>query len=287
MVLETLVSPSLAEKKPFYMFILGMLYASIAVFLSLWIFKDQASLIVVFLTVLACVPLIYQTIKDEEKKDEELDDERSMLKQHKKALSFFVYLFLGFIVAFSAWFIFLPGNVVQNLFSAQMLTINLINNQVTANSVTALVTGVDLMTNIIANNLKVLFFCIFFAFFYGAGAIFILTWNASVISAAIGTFIRNNLETYAATVGLLKVAAYFHVFSIAILRYMTHGIFEILAYFIGGLAGGLISVAVIRHEPGDPNFRKVMFDALDLFLLAVVCILVGGVIEVYVTPLMF
>lgn len=287
MVLETLISPKLAEQKPLYMFILGMLYASIAVFLSLWIFKDQASLIVVFLTVLACVPLIYRTIRYEEKQDTELKDEKSRLKSHRHALYFFIYLFMGFTVAFAAWFIFLPGHIVQNLFSAQMLTINLINNQVTANSVTAFATSFGLMGNIIANNLKVLFFCIFFAFFYGAGAIFILTWNASVISAAVGTFVRSNLEKYAAQAGFVKVAAYFHVFSIALLRYMTHGIFEILAYFIGGLAGGLISVAVIRHEPGDPNFRKVMFDALDLFLLAVLSVLVAGVIEVYITPLMF
>ena len=40
------------------------------------------------------------------------------------------------------------------------------------------------------------------------------------------------------------------MYAIGMTRYMTHGIFEILAYFIGGLAGGLISVAIIRHGMG-------------------------------------
>lgn len=282
MVLERLVTPEGAEKKPLYMLPLGILYASVAVFLSLWIFRDQASLIVVFLTVLACVPLVYRMINFEEKKDSQIKSEVSLLKEHKKALYSFVYLFLGFVIAFAIWFIVLPSNLVQNLFSSQLSTINLINNQVTANA-----TSLNTASSIIINNLKVLFFCTFFAFFYGAGAIFILTWNASVIAAAMGAFVRANIEKYAVQTGFLKMAAYFHVFSISLLRYMTHGIFEIVAYFIGGLAGGLISVAVIRHTPGDKIFNRVMLDALDLLLLAVAAVLIGGFIEVYITPLMF
>ena len=46
-----------------------------------------------------------------------------------------------------------------------------------------------LASEIFINNMGVLFLCIIFSFLYGAGAIFILTWNASVIAAAIGSFI--------------------------------------------------------------------------------------------------
>ena len=51
-------------------------------------------------------------------------------------------------------------------------------------------------------------FCVFFSFFYGAGAIFILVWNASVISAAIGSFVRSNIEKLAAAEGLMIVVNY-------------------------------------------------------------------------------
>ena len=46
---------------------------------------------------------------------------------------------------------------------------------------------------IFMNNMRVLLFTILFAFFYGAGAIFIFAWNASVIGFAIGNVFRNKL----------------------------------------------------------------------------------------------
>ena len=69
MVLESLINPFKAERKPWEMFFIGFLYSSVGIALSLWIFKDQASLIMVFLTVMACIPVVYNTIKYEEKKD--------------------------------------------------------------------------------------------------------------------------------------------------------------------------------------------------------------------------
>jgi len=283
MVLESLITARGAEKKPIYMILLGMLYATVATFLALWIFKEQASLVAVFLTVLASVPFMYHTIFYEEEEDVKLKTESAMLGAHKRALLAFFYLFMGFVIAFSIWFILLPTSVVQQLFSTQIMTINSINGR----AVTAQATSLGITADIIANNFKVLFFCIFFSFFFGAGAIFILTWNASVIAAAVGNFIRANIVKYAANSGLIKVAAYFHAFTIALLRYMTHGVFEILAYFVGGLAGGLISVAIIKHEPGDKLFNKVLVDAFYLILIAVSLVLIAGAIEVYVTPLMF
>ncbi|MBU2639007.1 MAG: stage II sporulation protein M [Nanoarchaeota archaeon] len=280
MVLEDLLTPEGAERKPWHMLPLGALYASIAVFLALWIFREQASLIVVFLTVMACIPLMYKIIALEESKEAKIEKETSILKEHRRALLSFIYLFLGFVIAFSIWFIALPASFVQDLFATQMFTISSINNQVTGNAA-----GMGFLGSIIGNNLKVLFFCVFFSFFYGAGAIFILTWNASVISSAIGSFVRSNVEKIAAAGGLMKIATYSHMYAIGITRYMTHGIFEILAYFIGGLAGGLISVAIIRHKMGEKIFNKVMLDALDLILLAILCTLFAGVVEVYVTPL--
>lgn len=286
MVLEALIMPKQAEKKPFFMIILGLLYSSVAVLLSLWIFKEEASLIMVFLTVLACMPLVYNTIKFEESKDVStpmrgvMIKESRLLKEHSKALMLFIALFIGCVIAFSIWFVFLPNDTVQNLFSTQLETITAINNQVSGEAAS----NIGFLTAIISNNLKVLFFCILFSFFYGAGAIFILTWNASVISAAIGTFVRNNLEVYAQHFGLIKIAGYFHIFSLGLLRYMTHGVLEILAYFIGGLAGGIISVAVIRHDIRSREFRKVLMDSTDLIILAVIVVIISGLVEVFVTP---
>jgi len=290
MVLESLVNPLSAKTKPWEMFFIGIFYSTIAMFLGLWIFYEQASLVMVFLTSLACVPLIYNTIKKEEKNTGN-QKEIILLKEHSKVIYFLICLFLGFIISFSVWYIFLPGHMAETMFSTQIKTIAAINAKINepttgvfmgAGSVpfTGNMTNGELFWRILENNVKVLMFCIFFSFFYGAGAIFILTWNASVISTAIGNFIRVNLST-------ITGLSYFSVFSVGVMKYMTHGIFEILAYFMGGLAGGIISVAVIRHEIGTKHFKKVLLDSLDIILIAVAVLVVAGLVEVYVTPVLF
>jgi uncharacterized membrane protein SpoIIM required for sporulation len=133
----------------------------------------------------------------------------------------------------------------------------------------------------------VLIFCILFAFLYGAGAIFILTWNASVIAAAIGNFIRTNLVTVAERAGLAKVASYFQITSLGLLRYLLHGIPEITAYFIAGLAGSIISVAVIREKFGTKQFEKIILDSSDLILISILILIVSALVEVYITPTLF
>jgi uncharacterized membrane protein SpoIIM required for sporulation len=282
MVLESIANPLRAERKPWELFLVGLLYASAALFLSNWIFKEHASLIMVFLTAMASIPLIYNTIKIEEKKDSMLDTESKRLKEHSKALLFLCFLFMGFVVAFVLWYIILPASFVQNTFYTQTLTIRSINTKVTGDF-----QGIKTFTIILLNNIKVLIFCILFSFLYGAGAIFILSWNASVIATAIGNFVRLNLETASTKIGLMKWASYFHIVSLGLLRYALHGIPEIAAYFIAGLAGGIISVAVIKESFGTRKFENIILDSSDLILISVGVLIIAAIFEVYLTPLLF
>lgn len=282
MVLESLINPLKAEKEPWEMFFIGLLYASVAIILSLWIFKDSASLVMVFLTSISAIPLIYRTIKLEELKGIKIQKEGRLLKEHGRALSFFMFLFFGVTVAYTIWYVFLPSALVNALFNTQTQTIVEISNRVTGS-----ISGYEVLSKIFLNNIKVLAFCILFSFLYGAGAIFILTWNASVIGTAIGNFIRTNIEGYALSTGLEKVASYFHIFSIGFLKYTVHGIPEILAYFVGALAGGIISIAVIRHDFRTKKFEKVILDSADLLLISFILLVLAAVLEVYITPLLF
>ncbi|MBT6956165.1 stage II sporulation protein M, partial [archaeon] len=106
---------------------------------------------------------------------------------------------------------------------------------------------------------------------FGAGAIFILVWNASVIAAAIGIFAKSSLANL----------------PIGLLRYMIHGIPEISAYFVGALAGGIISVAVIRKDLRGERMWRILQDSLILIILAIVILFVSALVEVYVTPMFF
>lgn len=282
MVLESLINPINAEKRPVTMLFLGFLYASVGLFMSIWIFKDQASLVFVFLTVIACVPLVYNTIKLEEKKDLTISKESFLLKEHGKALLFFMFLFMGFTLAYALWYVILPSSIIQSSFSTQIQTIISLGSEVTGAA-----TSLSVLGKVFFNNLKVLMFCILFAFLYGVGAIFILTWNASVIGVAIGNFIRRNIASIAVKFHLGSIGSYFQIISLGLLRYSIHGIPEILAYFTGGLAGGIISIAVIRHDFGTNKFERILLDSSDLIIISVLLLVVAAVLEVYITPILF
>ena len=124
MVLESLINPEKAEKNPVSMIIYGFIFASISIILSLLIFREEASMVSVFITVMISIPLMYSTMKYEEDKDKKISNERLLLKQHWKALKFLTFLFFGFIIAYSLWFIFLPAETTQTLFSTQLNTIH-------------------------------------------------------------------------------------------------------------------------------------------------------------------
>ena len=74
---------------------------------------------------------------------------------------------------------------------------------------------------------------------------------------------------------------------LSLFRYMTHGVFEILAYFTAGLAGGIISVAIINNDLIGNYKSKILKDAIDLILLSVAFLIGGAIVEVFITPLLF
>ena len=81
MVLESLISPIKAEKKPWEMFFIGMLYSSAAIIISIILFREYSSLISLFFTVAASIPIKYWKIKLEEKKDLSIHDEKILIKE--------------------------------------------------------------------------------------------------------------------------------------------------------------------------------------------------------------
>lgn len=275
MVFESLITPWKAEKKPWEMLFFGFLYASFSVALGLWIFRDHAGLISVFFTVMFCIPLIYNTLKVEEEKTNYISEERSLLREHSRALMFFIFLFIGMTLAFATWFVVLPIEVSQSIFSVQLHTITDINTKAAGDA--------GILSTIIFNNVRVLTFCLLFSLFFGAGAIFILTWNASIIAVAMGTLIKSYV--LATNTGFL--IAHVGAYSSAVLRYFIHGVPEMAAYFVGALAGGIISVAIVRKDVMTKNFQKIAFDTSNLIIISILLLMLAGIIETFVTPFFY
>lgn len=285
MVLESIIDPFTAKKHPVWLFFIGLLFSALSFFFAYWIFREQAGMVMVFLTVILAVPLMYATIEEEEEEDWRGESEKNLLKEHGKAIIFLSSLFFGFVIGFTLLYVLLPADIVNNIFSVQVQTINKINGATTTTG--SYINSSGVFFTILMNNVKVLMFAVFFSFFFGAGAIFVLSWNASVIAAAIGNYVRNGLAQSASLLGLPGWYNYFHLIALGTLRYMVHGIFEIVGYFIGALAGGIISMGIINHGFKSQRFQNILYDAMVLILIAVVLLFVGAVVEVYFIPMMF
>ncbi|VVB80606.1 Stage II sporulation protein M [uncultured archaeon] len=281
-MIELFVKPKRAERKPSEMFLIGLLYSSISLLLVSFVFSKDGVLghyggiLVVTFTVLCTLPFMYYIIKLEEGKDVEISEEGELIKEHTKALKALMWLFLGLVVGFSFWYLVLPNATPQN-FNAQIevfCSINSPNNyqncldQNGVESITGSVTKPGLFWNIFANNVNVLIFTLVFSLALGAGAIFILAWNASVIGTAVGMFAKAGLASL----------------PLGLLRYMIHGIPEIAAYFVSALAGGIVSVAVIRGDLEGERKWSILQDALVLIVIALVILFLSALVEVYITP---
>jgi len=283
---EMLISPRHAEQKPQRLFFVGLLYVALSfllvnlIFLRDPVFSKHSSILVITFTVIFSMPFIHSLIRIEEIREMTDGNSRTLFRPHFRAILALLFLFLGFLAAFTILYIALPEKIVLNNFQSQIEQFCRVNyqnldeclKQYGMSSITGKAVGIssDLM-NIFINNIYVLIFILVFSLTFGAGAIFILAWNASVIAAAIGMLVRNSLSQI--PTGLLM--------------YLIHGIPEIAAYFVAALAGGILSTAVIRRDFNHGRFVYILRDFAIFIIIALLVLFIAALLEVYVTPLLF
>jgi len=287
-MLESLINPKRAERGPWKMLLIGILYGSLSILLVKLFFSSDAvlskfsGLMVVTFCVMFSLPFMYYIIKREEKQDEEIEGLLHVWKAHRKAIFALIWLFLGFVIAFSFWHIVLKD---PNMLNAQIETYCMINSpsdiescfkQYSIGGASSDITGayiskVGRFFSILENNIYVMIFTLIFSLIFGAGAIFVLAWNASVIAGAIGIFTQYKL---------IEIP-------LGLSRYMIHGLPEIAAYFITALAGGILGIGFIRNGIKSKKFVRVLENVVILIFVSLIILVLAGLIEVYFTPLLF
>jgi len=286
-MLESIINPKKAERRPWEMLPIGFLYGLISllivnfIFIKSDIFANHASILTILFSTILSLPFFYYLILYEEKKEMKLKKERKILKEHGKALLALLFLFLGLLLSYSLFALIAPKEITKRNFDAQLYTYCSINMPYNIEncidyvvegriSISKTVPKLDLITkkffDIFFNNLYVLLFCLIFSFIFGAGAIFILCWNASVIAIAISNLTKAKN------------------FPLAFSHYMLHGLPEIAAYFTAGLAGGIIGIAMIRYEYRHKEFWIILQDSIDLILISILLLILAALIEVIISP---
>jgi uncharacterized membrane protein SpoIIM required for sporulation len=263
MVLESLVSVKDAIKHPLRMVVFGAIVSLISLGIAYFIFPENAGLVTVFLITLISTPFMWNLLKYEEWCEEKdfvckmkFSDKVNPVKAFMRSMMIFLIysaFFGGMTAALTFAYILLPPDVAKETFNDQMVQIGKVSNLVGRFAFDGP------FQHILMNNLVVLGISFILALLIGVGAIFVLAWNASVLAVAISIVTKSD------------------GFSAAILRFMPHGIFEIAAYFLAAIAGGVVSVAVTKRS--TPQFGPVVRDMMIIMVLGIAFVFIGAVIE--------
>jgi len=125
-MLEMILNPKMAERRPWEMFFVGLFYAAVSLLMVGWLFSGNpvfasySSILAIMFTVMLSLPFVYFTIKMEEERDYSMNFNKGVFfRGHGKALMSLIWLFIGFVVAFSIMYMLFP-NFVGPSFDAQV-----------------------------------------------------------------------------------------------------------------------------------------------------------------------
>src|SRR3990167_4297171 len=171
---EQIYSIEWLSKKPRYTFLLGLVYSLLGIVTALLLFPENPSLASIAFTTIAIVPSLSRLLQQEENEERKFKkfSIRKVFTSHHDMFQIYIFLFFGILLTYSFFSIMLPDLAKQHLFSSQLGIYQ-----------TFLGGATDFQQNfgmLIKNNLIVLIVFFALSFIYGAGSVFLITWNASV-----------------------------------------------------------------------------------------------------------
>lgn len=284
-MLESLVKFRSAKEKPWIVAFWAFIISSVAVFFSTQIYSQvqvsgvSINISGIFAVLFTIIPSIYFVtlfIKSEERLEEEeiaKHYKKGFFERHERDILMFLFYFLGLTISFAVWSLVLE----PSFFQIQLSTICGINpafcsSPGLAGGITGIASGQTAFGSFfiyLTNNIQVMLFAFIFSIVFGAGAVFIIVWNASILGVVIGNLSKT----------LMEIPFYG-------LSYLPHGLPEIAGYICAGLAGGILSAAIIRGHHKRGVFRVVLFDSMKILILGIALIILGAAIEAWLPALL-
>lgn len=274
-MLESLINFREVNSRPWLAFFWAFVICSVAVVMSYQISTliyvqnialDLAGLYAIIFILVPSAYFMVMLIKKEEMLEEgyiRKHYEKAFWERHKTDILIFLFYFFGLTVAFSIWSVVLP----TAFFDVQVSTICTMHPSLGVCDTLGLTGGLTQETarfyQYFSNNIQVFIFSFLFSLIFGAGSIFIIIWNASILGVYIG----------------LKAQSLYMI-PVTSFPFLPHGIPEIAGYIAAGLAGSLISAAFIRKADAD-IIKKISFDAMKILMVGAALILLGAAIEAY------
>jgi len=277
-VIESITNPESVEKKPWKAFVAAFIMTIVAGLLAMNVSTASggSGLLVIAFISIAAAPFFVQIFRIEE-----MIHEGNLFQRHRRVIEIYFSFFAAVALATSLLYIAMPEQTANGLFSDQVKDLE--SKGVIASSGAAVHVTYSFAT-ILTNNLYVLLLAFVFSFMLGAGAVFEISWNASIIGVLIGKIAAAPAAFGAITIiPGNAVANYIVALPFTILTILPHGILEFGAYFFGAVAGGILSVAIVQESIRTwKHYQPILKDALAYLMIAVVLVLAGAAIEVVI-----
>ena len=277
MVLELIFKTKDSIRKPVDALILGIIIPSIAFVTSSLLFSGYSvsyliGISTIFFTVVLSLPTFNNLYRYEEKI--EVIDKKSFFHRHKNIIDFFIYFFIGtFIVFFILSFLF-PDKVFSkdNLYGGEYQSVETLREKYNTNLPPPTLQG-NLLNRIFYNNMRVLIISFVLSFFYGSGALFLITLNASVFASEFVKAIQIKSPFFFDTMSNF----YFIGCNFSIL--FLHMIPEVSSYLVAAIAGGVLSKAVMKENLLSKQFLNVLQNVILLIILSFALVFIAAGIE--------
>jgi uncharacterized membrane protein SpoIIM required for sporulation len=271
MVLEHIFDENWLEQKERYAFVLAVIYSIVGILIATILFPGDPALVAIATTSLLMLPTLYRIFTIEEREDQmaEKFSFKKLWELDKDIVKIYIYIFLGILLVYSISTIILPDMQTNYLFK-QQLEIRF-GKGFSGQAVSG---GGSLFFSLLQNNFFVMLACFIMALLTGDGAIFLITWNASVWGTIFGITAK-----YA---GQFADKNPIYFFTIIMLIVFPHMIIEALSYIFASISGSIISKAILLEEFASDQFFKVLSFNFWLFVCALGTLLLGALVEAWV-----
>lgn len=253
------------NRAPLYIFLLTLFFI---IFSSLFARTEfiYGSLIIIAISITPLSQITSKLIEIEWNK-EKFEKSKNIIFRHKNFIIYYLSIFFASIIGFYIVYLISP-----NIFYPQEKAINDLVEGIYQYSGSA-INKKAMLYFIIQNNLYVLVSFYVFSFLFGAGAIYLLLWNASIVGAFLGR------ETILVSSNNLLYKFIIFPF-IKLILLLPHGILEFLAYFLAALGGGLLSQTLFM-KVDRKDLETILSDSILLLLLSIVILVIAGFIEAF------
>ncbi|MFH0837093.1 MAG: hypothetical protein V1870_03105 [Candidatus Aenigmatarchaeota archaeon] len=255
------IPPESAAKTPAFGFAIGGFFVLLGFIVAFFIFSSAFSMAVLAFSSLFILPFLvlilhsYSSDRPREQANTQSFTSKSftdIIKKHEKLMTFYLLLFFGMAVIFAILFAMMPSEISNSAFSQQLTLFG-----ISPGGHFSLP-----YAEILMNNIVLVFVAFALSVFYGAGSIFVLSYNASIAGVMYGAPLKVLIW------GSTSVAPFYA----NILSYIPHTVVEIVAYLLAAVAGGIL---VSRREED-------ILEATFIFCIALALIFFGYYLEITV-----